>query len=210
MRWFRKIVRVGILVAPVVVFALSTALSSSVLAAQFTINLPQLDQNYTYGQPSADVPFNLGTSLAALYSVQLELDGTDAVGTVGFFEIPPSYESYPGSWAAIMNASAPISLQWWQGYTGSSSGPFTTTLTFFGGGNTPNWSFLQGGVADIEFGVTAALPANMYWVTYPSIDVTSATLVISATPTPEPSTIGLLAMGIVVAIGYRSWRRRPA
>ncbi len=214
MRWFHTIVRVQLIIIPVVVFALSTTTASSVLAEQFTIDLPQLEQGYsneyTYTESSAEVPINLGTSLAALSSVQLELSLGGLVGTQQ--SIPPgTFQSAPPTLEAFMNVGAPPALQWEQTFTANSNGMFSPTMTFYGGGNTPNWSFLQGGVTDIQFDFsTYPLNYGFYWQGYPWINVYTATLVIDATPTPEPSLIGLLAMGTVSAIGYRSWLRRRA
>ena len=192
----------------VMLLILSNTTSSLVLADVFRIDLPQLERGYPYGYSPAAVPINLGTPLANLVSIQLELSGTHTNGwwETSFGTSGPE----AGLLAASMDSASPSSLQWKGTYDGAADGPFTATMTLQGAGSPPDWSFLQDGITDLTLAQgQTILPPFSQLVTAPYFALTAVTLVVNATPAPVPEPSALVLIGIVaIGLAAYAWRRR--
>lgn len=186
--------------------------SPVVLGDVFRIDLPQLERSYSYQDWSDYVPVDLGTPLANLASIQLELSGSNSPGwNVGSAE-NPTYEGpvggYLGAW---MDSASPALSKWSGEYSGQESGgPFTAVLSLQQRFLLPwldsDWSFLKDGVTDLAISNELILVIGSLTST-PSFELTHVALVIDATPIPEPSTLVLLGAGAASLFAY-DWRRR--
>jgi hypothetical protein len=211
MKWLysKVVVRMVAFVAVLLFFSCETP--SSAMANLFRIELPQLEGSYSYGQSSAIVPINLGTPLTDLKNIQLELSGVHNSGWWVGDMVEDLYEGPRGGFLyARMDSESTWSLhtwpsQWIGHYNGNGDGSFTATMTLSRLGGGSDWSFLRDGVTDLTF-IHDVQGGWGSFTTQPSFNFTDVTLVVDATPIPEPSTLTLLGMGAISLIFF--WRRR--
>jgi hypothetical protein len=174
-------------------------------AEEFRIDLPQMETIYSYGWSSPTVPINLGTPLADLASIQLELAGTH---TDGWKSDIYGSGADGGLLLATMDSASPLGSPWKGSYEGSGTGAFTATMTLHRSGGGSDWSFLQDGITDLRLENALLLfPGGGTMVTPPYFSLTNATLVVNATPTPEPSALVLLFVSAVALIAHAVRRR---
>ncbi len=196
----------------VTVVAASLTLLICVTAAQaveYRIDLTALEGFYSYTQSDGPVTVDLGTTLIALESIELELVGINAQGFwSGGLLMPDTWKS--GLLDVAMDSASSYPDQWGGGFQADADGAFTTTLSLHRSGGGSDWSFLADGITDLTISnsVLASFDGGGFSLSdlvagRPSYNLTDVVLVINATPIPEPATLSLLAVGSFAVLRRR-------
>ncbi len=164
-------------------------------AEEYRLSFPELTGTYAYGQLSPVVSVDLGTELISLESIELELVGTHAQGYWQGDMVEDMYAGPKGgAMATKVNTTGGPGDPWTGGMSGAPTGPFDTTLTLHRSGGGADWEFLEDGTTDLQLKHDSLAGFGMFTM-LPTFDLTDVTLVVNATPVPEPVTLCLFAVG---------------
>jgi len=175
------------LMTAIVVLAVGTPLMAVTYAVPLCSNRP-----FTTGYPFY-FNIDLGTPLASVQQVQFSCEGTITGGLISYGQpygtkFLAGLDEGPGYWLATAS------------YAGEATWPapesFSGTYGFSSSGGA-NWDMLLDGQTSgwIELSVLFWIPEHPPPISFPSGTISSASLIIEATPVPEPGSALLVLIG---------------
>jgi hypothetical protein len=193
---------------PLLLIVFHCLTSTTLLAKEFRIDLPELKGTCQYGRLSTVVPVDLGTPLVDVSAIKLELSGSHTAGWWVGDMVEDHYVGPKGGMIeATMDSASSFPSQWSCSYNGQGNGSFVTTLILHQNEGVSDWSFLRDGVTDLTLQNSPLIGWGGF-TTPPSFDLAGVTLLIEATPVPEPCTVVILGFGAFGVLAHILRRRK--
>jgi hypothetical protein len=177
--------------------------TSALQAEVFEFDVPELQGDYFPGSGTVTVPLDLSVSFAEISSVSLRLTGTHTVGQIQWEWPDGEFLALPLDVLGGYRATDPyLRMRFEQRLPGASGGPFDETLLLRGLSNMTYYrdyrELMDGRVDFYLLGSFGPMIPEVYIVSYPSMTVQSATLVVEGSIVPEPCAV---VLGISAATG---------
>jgi hypothetical protein len=159
---------------------------------------------YDLKSPYWHSSFDLGVSFTEINNIYIEWSGTITAELVGIIKIPGSFPHDATFEASLygLELDPYYYIGWAEVYGGKATYPEPEPFNVQSPFTDEGWSMLLEGRGHVEVLLgDALLLAVSYIIEYPSGQINSATLVFEGTLVPEPATVILLGLGVLLMKG---------